>query len=515
MNTRTKKYLAIVGICFASASSLLSLPKNKVKFLVNTENAIAVEFLTGEKPLEKSTYGALFSLPENDFEYINQALHSHNNNFICSPTQLVNSFFLSTQNREVTTYDPIFSPVVKLDHIENLLTSIRGDNIVSEIKSLEALGTRHVKASNASAVTQSIHQKMATLLASKNPSLTDFSHEDIYNTEQKSVIAGLSGINDDNSIVVVSAHFDSINSKDGDSSQAPGADDNASGVATLYELMRVINDNNLSFQRRVEFHAYAAEEVGLVGSQHIASTYISQNKKVAAVLHFDMTSYRKDPEDSKIYLVVNDTSSKLRHTFKTLASTYSLATILEGVVKGGTSDHRSWFLNGFPSVFPFENTASYNPNIHSLNDTSAHLASSELLAKYAKLALVFVSHYAGLVNAESEYATKVADPAVQSSMNAAKNPEIPLSLLTKDGRFFVNAALPQSVSSVQICIKNDLNVDGENCSELLDMELRRSKSDMNIFEASTANTPKAGSRLYIHAKKSDDTIYARRQIYIK
>lgn len=60
---------------------------------------------------------------------------------------------------------------------------------------------------------------------------------------------------------------------------APGADDDASGIASLSEIIRVLRDNNFRPKRSVALMAYAAEEVGLRGSQDLANQYKAQGKK--------------------------------------------------------------------------------------------------------------------------------------------------------------------------------------------------------------------------------------------
>ena len=45
------------------------------------------------------------------------------------------------------------------------------------------------------------------------------------------------------------------------------------------------------------FMAYAAEEVGLRGSQDIANTYRSQGKNVVSVLQLDMTNHKGSAQD--------------------------------------------------------------------------------------------------------------------------------------------------------------------------------------------------------------------------
>src|SRR5690606_7435874 len=95
-----------------------------------------------------------------------------------------------------------------------------------------------------------------------------FQHPGI--TPQPSVILTIPGSTLPDEIVILGGHQDSTRS--GCSSNAncvaPGADDDASGIAVLTEVIRVALANDFAPQRTVQFMAYAAEEVGLVGSDH-------------------------------------------------------------------------------------------------------------------------------------------------------------------------------------------------------------------------------------------------------
>ena len=76
-------------------------------------------------------------------------------------------------------------------------------------------------------------------------------------------------------IVVLGAHLDSINTSGGGSTtqRAPGADDDASGIATLTEVIRISLASGWRPKRTVKFMGYAAEEVGLRGSKAIAQSF--------------------------------------------------------------------------------------------------------------------------------------------------------------------------------------------------------------------------------------------------
>lgn len=111
--------------------------------------------------------------------------------------------------------------------------------------------------------------------------------------DQPSIIVTIPGKS--NSTVVVGAHQDSINYTNPIWARAPGADDDGSGTMTILETLRVLLTSKDiiegNAENTVEFHWYAAEEAGLLGSQHIFSTYEKAGRDVKAMLQQDMTGF--------------------------------------------------------------------------------------------------------------------------------------------------------------------------------------------------------------------------------
>ena len=69
----------------------------------------------------------------------------------------------------------------------------------------------------------------------------------------------------------------------------PGADDNASGSATVMEISRAFATLNPKPRRSVLFVLFGGEEMGLQGSRYFADHLPTQFKSVAAMFNFDMT----------------------------------------------------------------------------------------------------------------------------------------------------------------------------------------------------------------------------------
>ena len=59
---------------------------------------------------------------------------------------------------------------------------------------------------------------------------------------------------------------------------APGIDDDGSGVAVLLEILRAAVETGFKPKKNVQFHLYAAEELGLLGSDQIAEDYKSKGR---------------------------------------------------------------------------------------------------------------------------------------------------------------------------------------------------------------------------------------------
>lgn len=106
---------------------------------------------------------------------------------------------------------------------------------------------------------------------------------------QSSIIAKIPGKNSGGPITILGAHMDSINQSSPSSGRAPGADDDGTGTVNLMEAFRALLAAGFKPTNPVEFHWYAAEEVGLLGSQAIASAYKSAGKPVQAFMQLDMS----------------------------------------------------------------------------------------------------------------------------------------------------------------------------------------------------------------------------------
>ncbi|WP_299706209.1 M28 family metallopeptidase [uncultured Pontibacter sp.] len=106
--------------------------------------------------------------------------------------------------------------------------------------------------------------------------------------EMANVVATLKGTDPtDDRVIIVSGHLDSRATDVMDAkSKAPGANDDASGVAIVMEMARVMASRQ--FPATLVFVAFQGEEQGLYGSRHMAERVKKEGWNLVAVLNNDI-----------------------------------------------------------------------------------------------------------------------------------------------------------------------------------------------------------------------------------
>lgn len=200
-----------------------------------------------------------------------------------------------------------------------------------------------------------------------------------YDSGADVVIGELTGTTQPDKIVIIGGHYDSINYSVSASGPAPGADDDASGVAAVLEIARILSQ--YEFDYTIRFCGWSGEESGLLGSAAYAANLANNGADVVGMVQLDMIAYRAPGDTRSVDFVTNDTTPALNDFAIQAYQTYvpGLQT-KQGSLSGGTSDHRSFFQNGFPACFPFEDVGSYSPYIHTSNDTVGTSANDFVLA---------------------------------------------------------------------------------------------------------------------------------------
>jgi hypothetical protein len=188
--------------------------------------------------------------------------------------------------------------------IKKMMTEVSRDRIESDVRTLVGFGTRQTESATdhptrgIGAARRWIKSEFEKIAASTGGRMTVAldtytdappSRRITKPVEIVNVVATLKGTQPHSTdrIYVVSGHYDSICSDPTDSEcDAPGANDDASGVAAVLEAARVLSA--YPFDATIVFAAVAAEEQGLYGSKHLADGYKSSGANIAGMLTNDI-----------------------------------------------------------------------------------------------------------------------------------------------------------------------------------------------------------------------------------
>lgn len=187
--------------------------------------------------------------------------------------------------------------------VKVMLRSISAQRIEATIRKLVSFGTRHTLSDTTSnergigAARRWIKAQLDTCAQQSNGRLTVELDSFIAQpnrriaqpTELVNVVATLRGDQAESAdrIYVVSGHYDSMPSNVLDpTSDAPGANDDASGSAAVIELACTMS--KLHFDATLVFMTVAGEEQGLVGSTHVADEARKANKNIAGMFTNDI-----------------------------------------------------------------------------------------------------------------------------------------------------------------------------------------------------------------------------------
>ncbi|MGH6635075.1 MAG: M20/M25/M40 family metallo-hydrolase [Gammaproteobacteria bacterium] len=198
--------------------------------------------------------------------------------------------------------------------------------------------------------------------------------------------ADIEGANRATEIIVIGAHYDTVPG-------TPGADDNASGIAALIELARVLRAQTLD--RTVRFVAFVNEEEPFHSTQMGSGIYArgarERGVNIVGMVSLESIGYYDDrpntqhyprvfqwfyPSSGSFVAFVGNLTSRplLRRAIR--AFRIHTAFPSEGVVAPerlvpdiGRSDHSSFWREAYPAIMVTDTVPFRNPNYHRPSDT--------------------------------------------------------------------------------------------------------------------------------------------------
>jgi photosystem II stability/assembly factor-like uncharacterized protein len=182
----------------------------------------------------------------------------------------------------------------------------------------------------------------------------------------RNVVAVKTGSMVPDSCIIIGAHYDSYS--ESMYSQAPGADDNASGVAGMMELARLFSLVETKYT--LEFVAFAAGEVGLKGSSHYVETALASGKNIKAMINLDRIGFMKS-DKWQVWISGDSNSAELADLACELAETFTQLTPHKRLDNRITGDHLYFQAAGLPTLSFTER--SNNPYAKTIRDELATL----------------------------------------------------------------------------------------------------------------------------------------------
>jgi len=372
----------VLSALFACAGS----PESGQRFITIDSDAVATAQALGHATVEELDKGvAVLAIDASELDALTQAMHEQH--------QRCGGFMLheSLADAQAAARAPEAKPAAAIDYrldraaaVKAVLPTIEAKRILGTIGELSAMKNRYYRSESGAAASAWLRDRWRKL--ANRPEITVELFDQGY--PQKSVIMTVPGTTRPDEVVVIGGHLDSI-ARGGTAANAPGADDDASGIATIDEVVRALMASNFRPERTVQFMAYAAEEVGLRGSQAIVREYKKRGVNVVGALQLDMTNYQGSDRD--IWIIDDHTSAAQNAFLIALIETYTDATW--GVDRCGyaCSDHASWNRAGVPASMPFEaRFRESNRSIHTAEDTLERSNNNaQHAAKFARLAAAY------------------------------------------------------------------------------------------------------------------------------
>ncbi|MFQ6119331.1 MAG: M28 family metallopeptidase [Methanosarcinales archaeon] len=237
--------------------------------------------------------------------------------------------------------------------ITKMIAKVSNSTVTSYLQDLQDFRTRHSYTNNSTLAAEYIASKF-------NQTGLEVEYDFfIYNNySMRNVIGTIPGSSKNSSIFIISAHYDSWSPQW--ESIAPGADDDASGVAALIEAARILIEYD--FNSTLKFIAFSGEEQGLWGSKHYAEEAFYNNDSIVGVINFDMIGYNDN--FSKIDIIGNPESEWLVELMNSINSEYNLGIMINKIIDPNIwyGDHSSFWDNGYNAILGIEDIRPWDSN---------------------------------------------------------------------------------------------------------------------------------------------------------
>ena len=261
-----------------------------------------------------------------------------------------------------------FPTVSEIDsRIRGMMDQVNMDSLQATVQHLQDYGSRIWNSDNAFAASDWIAGRMASYGLEVEQQAFNANTWMGSGAAGPNVIGIQRGTLYPDTYVVCGSHFDSFSYEAMyGGGTAPGADDNATGVASVLESVRIMSQ--YEFEYSIVYCAYGCEEMGLYGSEAYASRCQQQGMDIIGYFNNDMNGYLYGDE-IHIDLIYPNSVEPIGTYYMNVANIYFPDMPVRHVnFNEGDSDHTSFNNHGYMGIYPFEDYQNYSPYIHTPND---------------------------------------------------------------------------------------------------------------------------------------------------
>lgn len=249
--------------------------------------------------------------------------------------------------------------------IQEIVDQVSWPGIQANIARLTQFPTRHANSPYNDAAAETLRAFFADL--GLPAAFEEFTYR---NVAYQNVVATQPGRVHPDSIFVICAHFDSYSNVS--LTSAPGADDNASGVAAVMLAARILSRYACDYT--VKYIGFNCEELGLKGSIPWVQTASADSLAIVGALNLDMLGWWQDGVVRDLDIVTNEASRWLADACLNAARLYAAAPVQRHVNNNfALGDHYPFWYYGYSALCVAE-AAGYedpelNPYVHTTSDT--------------------------------------------------------------------------------------------------------------------------------------------------
>ena len=189
-------------------------------------------------------------------------------------------------------------------------------------------------------------------------------------------------------IVMVGAHLDSWHT-------GTGATDNADGVATAIEALRILKTLGVKPKRTIRVALWAGEEQGLLGSKAYVDAHLTGDRNKAERDRFSVYFNLDNgyPPVTGFYMEGNDPALKLMEAWVKPLSNLGVIQTMPGHI--GATDHLSFTAVGVPGFQAVQDYVNYDVRTHHTNMDTAERVDPAAL-KQAAVVMASVLYQASM-----------------------------------------------------------------------------------------------------------------------